>query len=100
MSRAEEEARLWYAPTLDVFLNRWFSNYEEARAARESEGGYLLPYRHHFFVCEPEAIRALGLEPDDPDWERINYDAARPADADAFARLREQRLTAARDAGG
>ncbi len=25
---------LWYQTNLDVFLNRWYSNYEEARAAR------------------------------------------------------------------
>lgn len=96
----EDDDKLWYAPTLDVFLNRWFSNYDEARAARDGEGGFLLPYRHHFFVCEAEAIRALGLEPDDPDWERIDWDAARPADAEAFGRLQEKRLRTAREANG
>lgn len=96
----ESDDRLWYAPTLDVFLNRWFSNYEEARAARESEGGYLLPYRHHFFVCEAEAVRALGLEPDAPDWERVGWDAALPADAEGYGRLRAKRLADAREAGG
>lgn len=91
---SEKDDKLWYAPTLDVFLNRWFSNYEEARASRASGGGYLLPYRHHFFVCEDEAVRALGLEPEDPDWERVGWDAARPADEEAFGRLREKRRAA------
>lgn len=92
---------LWYSPTLDVFLNRWFSSYEEARAVLDSgSGGFLLPYRRHFYVCDAEVIRALGLEPDDPDWERVGRDGARPADAEAFGRLREKRervLSGSRD---
>lgn len=91
----EDGETLWYPPTLDVFLNQWFSNYEEARAALESGGGFLLPYRRHFFVCQPEAIRAMGLDPEDPDWEKAGRDGARPADAEAFGRLREKRERAA-----
>jgi hypothetical protein len=84
-------AELWYETNLDVFLNRWYANYDEARAGLEKHGRFLLPYRHHFFVCQADVIQALGLDPQDPDWEKIGYDLARPADADAFERLRQQR---------
>jgi hypothetical protein len=84
--------KLWYQPSLDVFLNRWFSNYEEARRLLDGEGGYLLPYQKHFFVCEAEVISALGLEPDDLDWERIGRDAAKPKDREAYQRLRDKRV--------
>jgi hypothetical protein len=66
-----------------VFLNRWYSSYADARKAREKHGGFLLPYKNHFFICEAEVIRALGLEPDDPDWEKIGWDAVQPADLEA-----------------
>jgi len=89
--RREDADDLWYQPDLDVFLNRWFSNYDEARRSLESEGGFLLPYRRHFYVCQPEAISAMGLDPGDPDWDLIGRDCARPSDADAFERLREKR---------
>lgn len=92
----EESTTIWYPRTLDVFLNRWFTNYEDARASLESEGGYLLPYKRQFFVCEAGAIRAMGLEPDDTDWERINRDCAQPADEQAYQRLREKREQAVR----
>lgn len=82
---------LWYQTNLDVFLNRWFSNYEDARRDLDTHGGFLLPYRHHFFVCKPEVISALGLDPSDPDWEKIGFDCARPEDADAFGRLKRAR---------
>ena len=92
----DETGELWYDKRLDVFLNRWFPNYEEARGSLEGEGGFLLPYRRHFYVCEAEAIRALGLDPADPDWELIGRDCARPADAQAYLRLRGRRERAAR----
>ena len=97
--RREDADDLWYQPDLDVFLNRWFSNYEEARRSLESEGGFLLPYRRHFYVCQPEAISAMGLDPEDADWELIGRDCARPSDAGAFERLREKRAEVVRQSG-
>lgn len=92
--------KLWYHPNLDVFLNRWFSSYEAARRSLESEGGFLLPYLKHFFVCEPDVIAAMGLEPDDPDWERIGRDCVKPTDADAYQRLVDKRVRVVRDQPG
>ena len=86
-----QEPQLWYETNLDIFLNRWYANYDEARAGLEKHGGFLLPYRHHFFVCQADVIQALGLDPQDPDWEMIGHDLARPANADAFERLRQKR---------
>ena len=88
---------LWYQPNLDVFLNRWYSRYTDAQKAREHHGGFLLPFKNHFYVCETDVIQALGLDPDDPDWEKIGWDAAQPAEEEAFERLREKR---ARVVGG
>ena len=84
-----------YARGLDVFVNRWFVSYEEARDSLEKQGGFLLPYKSQFFVCEEGVIRALGLDPDDPDWQRIGYDWTEPRDRQAWLRLagkREQAL--------
>jgi len=93
-----DPTKLWYETNLDVFLNHWFSNYDEARASREHHGGFLLPYQTHFFVCQPDVIAALGLDPEDSDWEKIGHDCAHPDDKDAFARLREKREGVVRSA--
>jgi hypothetical protein len=87
----DEAASLWYQPDLDVFLNRWFASYEEARKSLENESGFLLPYKGQFFVCEAGLIRALGLDSDDPDWERIGWDCVQPLDMQAYQRLHEKR---------
>jgi hypothetical protein len=72
---------------MGAFLNRWFANYTEAAAARRDGGGYLLPYRRQYFVTVADAVRELGLDPDDPDWSRIGHDWVRPLDIEAHLRL-------------
>ncbi len=96
----DDAGSLWYQTNLDVFLNRWFSTYEEARKSLETDGGYLLPYKRHYFVCQADVIRALGLDAEDSDWEKIGRDVAHPADEQAYKRLREKREQALRDADG
>jgi hypothetical protein len=80
-----------YVHSMAVFLNRWFTNYDDALAARLAEGGYLFPYKHQFFVAESGAVRELGLDPADPDWERIGWDWVRPLDPEAWQRLKSKR---------
>jgi len=92
-----DSGKLWYHPYLDVFLNRWYANYEEARGSLDRDGGFLLPYQKHFFICQPDVISALGLDPNDPDWEKIGFDCAHPVDAAAFERLREKRAEVVRN---
>ena len=83
--------REMYDPRMDVYLNRWFARYEDARASLEDDGGFLFPYGRQFFVCGEGAVRVLGLDPGDPDWDRIGRDWARPEDEQAWLRLRERR---------
>lgn len=85
--------QLLYDKQWGAFLNHWFASYDEARAAhgdaRGSPGArrYLLAYKRHFFLVERAFIEALSLDPDDPDWEAIGWDWARPRDRAARARL-------------
>lgn len=85
-----------YVTSMSVMLNHWFNDYAEARAWLDAEGGFLLPYRHQFFVTTAEAIRLLGLDPADPDWDRIGRDWVRPLDAAAHERLEMKRRLAIR----
>ena len=80
-----------YVHSMAVFLNRWYARYDDARAAREADGGYLFPYGSQFFLADSGAVRELGLDPLDPDWERIGWDWVRPPDTGAWERLRTKR---------
>gem|GEM_PF-1482998 len=85
---------LWYQTSLDVYLNRWYSDYAQAVSARERHGGFLLPFKNHFFVCEAEVISALGLDPKDPDWEKIGWNTARKNELTLFPRPAHQIFSA------
>jgi hypothetical protein len=89
---ARSGGNLMYERAFDALLNRWFARYQEARDSLERLGGFLLPYERQFVVCEAEAIRELGLDPEDSDWERIGWDWVEPGDRDAWQRLKEKRL--------
>src|SRR5262249_8075418 len=83
-----------HVPRMSAWLNQWFAHYGEAKAALDREGGYLLPFRNQFFVTSRDAVRELGLDPDDPDWARIGHDWVRPRDPEAHLRLCRARLDA------
>lgn len=89
--RVAEQGREMYERGLEALLNRWFASYEDARASLAEQGGFLLPFDRQFFICEAEGIKALGLNPDDPDWERIGFDWAQPRDPEAWQRLKDKR---------
>jgi len=91
MTGLNSEGPIMYVPRMDAVLNRWFTSYTEASSSLASEGGFLLPYKGQFFVTLREGIRELGLDPDDPDWERIGWDWVQPKDSEAWQRLKEKR---------
>ncbi|MBL8749530.1 MAG: hypothetical protein JNK78_10250 [Planctomycetes bacterium] len=72
---------------MGAFVNRWFATYGEAAEDRGRDGGFLLPYRRQFFVTVADAVREIGVDPNDPDWARIGHDWVRPLDVEAHVRL-------------
>ena len=84
------------------FTNHWFASYDEARAVQRdldaTERHYLLGYKRHFLVVNAHFIEALGMNPEDADWNAIGWDWARPKDVAARGRLFFQRLDAIRRA--
>ena len=69
------------------YLNSWFANYSEAKSHLESAGGFLLPYKNQFFICNSNYIKQIGFDPDDPDWKIIGFNWVEPVDQAAWQRL-------------
>jgi len=69
------------------FLNQWFAHYDEAKAYQQLNGGFLLPFKNQFFICEADYIMNLGFDPEDADWKLIGYDWANPNNKEAWQRL-------------
>lgn len=70
-----------------AYWNIWSASYDEARQIREEHGGYLLAYKRHFFIVDRHYIEMLGLDPEDPRWQRMARDWARPGDVGARREL-------------
>ncbi len=72
------------------FINKWFANYVQAKIEQQQQGGFLLPYKNQFFICEAAYIERLGLNPNDPDWQAIGWDWANPTDKKSWQRLHKE----------
>lgn len=87
-------------PECAAHWNVWSASYDEARAIRAQTGGFLLAFRRQFFVADEHHVRTLGLDPEDPDWERLDRDWPRSPEVGArarlYARLLQHRLGADR----
>ena len=69
------------------FLNHWFANYDEAKSYQQTKGGYLLPFKTQFFICDADYIDNLGFDSKDPDWQLIGFDWIEPDNKSAKQRL-------------
>lgn len=79
-----------YPPGVHGHWNIWCASYAEAKPIRRAHGGYLLTYRHQFLVVDADYVDAMGLDRDDPDWDLIGRDWARPDEPAARRRLCEK----------
>jgi hypothetical protein len=87
----EEATELYMLNDSEFGLNVWCPTYEAARDYLDTRKGfYLLQYRGKCFLTQAPHIRGLGLDPNDPDWERIGRDWVKPADQQAKQRLRDK----------
>lgn len=75
------------------FLNQWFAKYKEAKeyltTNKHNSQLFLLPYKNQFLVCDANCIEYMGLQPDNPDWNSINYNWAEPGDIKVWERLNQ-----------
>jgi hypothetical protein len=81
-----------YKPGVSEFnLNVWCRTYSEAKEYLSTHKGfYLLQYKEKCFLVQAPHIEGLGLDPGDPDWEKIGRDWVKPKDQEAKSRLREK----------
>lgn len=88
--RVQDFGTLLYANAGAAHWNIWSASYEEASVIRREHGGFLLPYKRQFFITDSFYIEDLGLDAQDPDWDRIERDWVQPKDVQARNRLYER----------
>jgi len=65
----------WYQKS-SPFFNHWFARRSDAQEHQQQNGGFLLTYKGQYFVVEKEYIEYVGLDPENPVWQIINFDVS------------------------
>ncbi len=71
------------------FWNNWFASYKKAKEVHAKSGGFMLPFRNQFFICEEGFVNALGLSSSSEEWQMIGFDWVHPANVRAWLRLND-----------
>lgn len=95
----EDMGSFWHAPSCHTLLNAWYATYDDARAGLQASmqarpGAVLLPYRQQFVVVDAPYLRALGLDPLDPDWDAAKHDLVKCYGSSTWLALAWRRLKA------
>ena len=72
------------------FLNHWFPNYQEAKEFQRLRGGFLLPFKSQYFICEADFIEVIGLDSGDQLWREIDFDWVKPMSKKSWKILRKR----------
>ncbi len=82
-----DDTECFCPPKGRTYWNTWYSSYEKALAHLDKDGGYLLPYQRHYFICDSHYIESLGIAKDDSDLQKVGVNWVEPKDPEAWIRL-------------
>jgi hypothetical protein len=83
-----EENQVFEISMSSAHWHVWYASYNEALKHLHETGGFLLPYQKHFFICNEDYIKELGLAMSDNDLLRVGNNWAEPQDKEAWLRLK------------
>jgi len=69
--------------------HNWQASYEDALVLLKDDQ-FLLPYQKHFFICDINYVKSLGIDEHDSDLKLIGNNWVHPRDAQAWWRLIEK----------
>lgn len=65
----------------------WFDKYSDAVSFLNKGHAVLLPYENRYVVIQLKDLEHIGLDKDEPNWEKIQYNWVYPGDCDALLSL-------------
>lgn len=79
----------FYPKSFTTYWNIWFAKYSQAKKVLDEGKGYLLPYKHQFFICEEHFVDSIGIPHTLPEWKLIGHDWIHPKNVKAWLRLND-----------
>lgn len=77
----------FYPKGLTTYWNIWFAKYSQAKKVLAEGKGYLLPYKHQYFIVEEHFVDSIGLPHTLPEWQLIRNDWIHPGNVKAWLAL-------------
>lgn len=77
-----------FAPPGAAIWHVWYSNLEEAQLhLTTTSNTFLIPHQKHFFICDQNYVKTLGIDANDTDLKLVGRNWATPMDYDAWERM-------------
>ncbi|NUN70711.1 MAG: hypothetical protein HUU02_13495 [Bacteroidetes bacterium] len=92
----------FYPKGYTTYWNIWFAKYSQAKKVLDEGKGYLLPYKHQYFIVEEHFVDSIGIPHTMPEWEAIGRDWVHPRRVKEWLRLNsvyERAVDARREKG-
>jgi hypothetical protein len=77
----------FYPKGFTTYWNIWFAKYSQARKVLDEGKGYLLPYKHQYFIVEEHFVDSIGIPHTLPEWKQIGNDWVHPRSVKAWLKL-------------
>ncbi len=74
----------FYPKGFTTYWNIWFAKYSQAKKVLDEGKGYLLPYKHQYFIVEEHFVDSIGIPHTMPEWEAIGRDWVHPLNVKAW----------------
>ena len=87
----------FYPKSFTTYWNIWFAKYAQAKKVLNEGKGYLLPYKHQFFICEEHFVDSIGIPHTLPEWDMIGRDWIHPKNVKAWLDLNDIFVRATKD---
>jgi hypothetical protein len=78
---------MFYPKGYTTYWNIWFAKYSQAKKVLDEGKGFLLPYKHQFFIVEEHFVDSIGIPHTMPEWEAVGRDWVHPRSVKAWLRL-------------
>lgn len=69
---------MFYPKGYTTYWNIWFAKYSQAKKVLDEGKGYLLPYKHQYFIVEEHFVDSIGIPHTMPEWEAVGRDWIHP----------------------
>lgn len=87
MKDSYDESDIFNPPNWSAQWKTWYASKEEALKYLQHQN-YLIPYQKQFFICDINYLKALGIQENDQDLDKVGNDWTAPLDLESWEKVK------------